>query len=57
MYQKIENLVLEAMPLVPLVHLSIDHVYQANVRGVQLNALGDHALSLHRVWLEKTAKQ
>jgi ABC-type transport system substrate-binding protein len=57
MYQKIENLVLEALPLVPLVHLSIDHVYQANVRGVQLNALGDHALSLHRVWLEKTAKQ
>jgi oligopeptide transport system substrate-binding protein len=57
MYQKIENLVLETLPLVPLVHLSIDRVYQANVRGVQLNALGDHALSLHRVWLDKTAKQ
>jgi ABC-type transport system substrate-binding protein len=57
MYQKIENLVLETQPLVPLVHLSIDRVYQANVRGVQLNALGDHALSLHRVWLDKPARQ
>jgi ABC-type transport system substrate-binding protein len=57
MYQKIETLVLETQPLVPLVHLSIDRVYRANVRGVQLNALGDHALSLQRVWLDQAAKQ
>jgi ABC-type transport system substrate-binding protein len=52
MYQRIEQIILDSPPLIPLVHLSIDHAYQANVHGMHLNALGDHAVSFHRVWLD-----
>lgn len=52
MYQEMEDLVLASQPLIPLVHLSIDHVYHANVHGVQLSALGDHVTSFHKVWLD-----
>jgi ABC-type transport system substrate-binding protein len=52
MYQEMEDLVLAAQPLIPLVHLSIDHVYHANVHGIQLSALGDHVTSFHKVWLD-----
>lgn len=52
MYQEMEDLVLAAQPLIPLVHLSIDHVYHANVHGIQLSALGDHVTSFHEVWLD-----
>jgi oligopeptide transport system substrate-binding protein len=52
MYQQIEDQVLQAQPLIPLVHLSIDHVYHTNVHGVQLSALGDHSVLFHRVWLD-----
>jgi ABC-type transport system substrate-binding protein len=51
-YHRIEKTLLEAQPLIPLVHLSIEHVYRTNVHGIQLNALGDHAVSFHRVWLD-----
>jgi len=51
-YHRIEKAILEAQPLIPLVHLSIDHVYRTNVHGIQLNALGDHAVSFHHVWLD-----
>jgi oligopeptide transport system substrate-binding protein len=52
MYQRIEEIILDSTPLIPLVHLSIDHAYQANVHGMHLNALGGHAVSFHRVWLD-----
>ena len=55
-YQGIEDQVLSAQPLIPLVHLSIDHVYQASVHGVLLSALGDHLTSFHRVWLDRSAE-
>jgi ABC-type transport system substrate-binding protein len=56
MYQQIEDQVLQAQPLIPLVHLSIDHVYHANVHGITLNALGDHAISFHKVWLDASPR-
>ena len=52
MYQQIEDQVLAAQPLIPLVNLSIDHVYHAYVHGVQLSALGDHTVLFHKVWLD-----
>jgi ABC-type transport system substrate-binding protein len=51
-YHRIEKAILEAQPLIPLVHLSIDHVYRPNVHGIHLNALGDHAASFYQVWLD-----
>jgi oligopeptide transport system substrate-binding protein len=50
-YSKIEDLIVQTAPLIPLVHLGIDMVYHSNVHGIQLNALGGHNVSLHQVWL------
>ncbi len=54
-YQRIEDLIVETTPIVPLAHLSIDQVYQSNVQGVQLNALAGHK-ALNRVWLSEEKK-
>lgn len=50
-YERIEDLVVRTTSIIPLVHLSIDLVYQSNVQGIQLNSLGAHNMSLHQVWL------
>ncbi len=50
-YQQIQELILKTAPVIPLVHLSSDQVYQSNVQGIQLNALGGHKSSLYQVWL------
>lgn len=55
-YQDIEDQVLMDQPLIPLVHLSIDHVYQSSVHGVVLSALGDHLTRFHRVWLDRSSE-
>ncbi len=56
MYQRIETLILDSAPIIPLFYLSIDRVYQPNVQGIAVNALGPHYMPLHRVWL-KTSTQ
>jgi ABC-type transport system substrate-binding protein len=50
-YQKIESIVERELPIIPLIHLNIDQAYQPNVNGIELNALGRHKTSFHRVWL------
>jgi ABC-type transport system substrate-binding protein len=50
-YQRIEDIVISELPIIPLVHLNIDQAYQENVNGIELSALGRHKTSLHRVWL------
>jgi ABC-type transport system substrate-binding protein len=51
LYQSIESLIVQASPVIPLAHLTIDQVYQSNVQGIELNALGGHKSSLRQVWL------
>ncbi|MEN6438851.1 MAG: ABC transporter substrate-binding protein [Syntrophobacter sp.] len=53
-YQKIENIIVYDLPIIPLVHLNIDQAYQSNVNGIELNALGRHKTSLHQVWLSSS---
>ena len=52
-YQQLEDSVLAAHPLAPLLYLSNDFAYQDYVQGVQLSALGVTNLSFHSVWLNK----
>lgn len=49
-YRKIEDRVMQSMPVIPLVHLSVDQVYQSNVHGIQMNALAGHK-ALYQAWL------
>lgn len=51
LYQKIEKQVMQAYPIIPLFYLSIDRIYQSNVKGVYSSALGSALVRLNRVWL------
>ncbi|MBG0779320.1 MAG: ABC transporter substrate-binding protein, partial [Desulfotignum balticum] len=42
----------ETLPLIPLFYMSVDRVYQPHVRGIQVSALGAHAMPLNQVWLD-----
>jgi ABC-type transport system substrate-binding protein len=53
-YQKIEAIIIEAAPLIPLFYMSVDRVYQPYVKSVKVNALGAHTMSLNKVWLDKS---
>jgi len=52
MYQQIEKRILQTCPIIPLFYLSIDRVYQPEVQGVKISALGAHTMPLHRIWLK-----
>jgi ABC-type oligopeptide transport system substrate-binding subunit len=51
-YQQIEKRILQACPIIPLLYLSIDRVYQPDVQGVKISALGAHTMPLYRIWLK-----
>ncbi|MCP3900985.1 MAG: ABC transporter substrate-binding protein, partial [Desulfobacteraceae bacterium] len=53
-YQRIEKIILDATPLIPLFYMSVDQVYQPYVKSVKVSALGAHTMSLKKVWLDKT---
>lgn len=55
LYQKIEGIILESSPLIPLFYLSVDRVYQPAVQGVHVSALGAHTIPLNHVWLKKSS--
>jgi len=52
MYQQIEKRILQTCPIIPLFYLSIDRVYQPEVQGVKISALGAATMPLHRIWLK-----
>lgn len=52
LYQAVQTDILQACPLAPLVHLSIDVAYQDEVQGVQVSALGTHSMCYRKVWLK-----
>ena len=56
-YQRIEETILEACPLIPLIHISVDYVYQPNVQGIEANALGVHTMPLNRIWLKGSSER
>ena len=56
MYHKIEALVMESAPLIPLFYMSVDRVYQPYVKSVNVSALGAHTMTLNRIWLDKSLR-
>jgi ABC-type oligopeptide transport system substrate-binding subunit len=52
MYQQIEKRILQIYPIIPILYLSIDRVFQPEVQGVKISALGAHTMPLHRIWLK-----
>ena len=55
--QRIEGVVAESCPLMPLFFLSVDRVYQLTVHGIEISSLGQEAVSFHHVWLDASSQQ
>jgi ABC-type transport system substrate-binding protein len=51
-YRDIETRITTTLPLIPLFYMSVDRVYQPYVRGIQVSALGAHAMPLNQVWVD-----
>jgi len=57
MYRQIEEIIIESSPLIPLIYVSVDRVYQPTVQGIQVSALGAHTMPLNRIWLKDSISQ
>jgi peptide/nickel transport system substrate-binding protein/oligopeptide transport system substrate-binding protein len=53
MYRKVENIVLEDAPIVPMVNHLFQMAYQSYVRGIELNALGGPYIPMKKIWLKQ----
>jgi peptide/nickel transport system substrate-binding protein/oligopeptide transport system substrate-binding protein len=53
MYRKIEEVVLEDAPIVPMVNHLFQMVYQPYVKGVEVNALGGPYIPMKKIWFKK----
>lgn len=53
MYRKIEEIVLDDAPIVPMVNHLFQMVYQSYVRGMEVNALGGPYIPMKKIWLKK----
>jgi len=53
MYRKIEEIILNDAPIVPMVNHLFQMVYQPHVRGIEVNALGGPYIPMKKIWLKK----
>jgi len=54
LYRRAEQIILNDAPVVTLQHYTYDRVFQPYVEGVEVSALGDPYVPLHKVWLKPT---
>jgi oligopeptide transport system substrate-binding protein len=52
-YRKVEAIVLEDAPIVPMINRLFQMVYQPYVNGIEVNALGGHYIPMKKIWLKK----
>jgi peptide/nickel transport system substrate-binding protein/oligopeptide transport system substrate-binding protein len=53
MYRKIEEVVLDDAPIVPMINHLFQMAYQPNVKGIEVNALGGPYIPMKKIWLKK----
>ncbi len=53
MYRKIEGMILDDAPIVPMINHLFQMVYQPYVRGIEVNALGGPYIPMKKIWLKK----
>ena len=51
-YRTMESTILDDFPLIPLFYMSVDRVYQPQVKGIMVSALGAHTMTLNHIWLD-----
>jgi peptide/nickel transport system substrate-binding protein/oligopeptide transport system substrate-binding protein len=55
LYRDTEALIMADAPVVPLVYYTFEHLFQPYVRGVELNALGEHHIPMKKIWLDRSS--
>jgi oligopeptide transport system substrate-binding protein len=53
LYHKVERLVMDDAPWIAQQYYVSEYLYQPYVRGVEVSPLGDRAIPLKKIWLEK----
>ncbi len=53
LYRKIEEIILDDAPIVPMVNHLFQMVYQPYVRGIEVSALGGPYIPMKKIWLKK----
>ena len=53
LYRRAERLVLDDAPVVPFWHYAYERRFQAYVKSVEVNGLGDPYIPLRKVWLDR----
>jgi peptide/nickel transport system substrate-binding protein/oligopeptide transport system substrate-binding protein len=53
LYRKIEEIVMDDAPIIPMVNHLFQMVYQPYVRGIEVNALGGPYIPMKKIWLKK----
>ena len=53
LYRKAEEIILEAAPLIPVLHHTYERLFQPYVRSIEVNGLGDPYIPLRKIWLDR----
>jgi len=53
LYRRVEEMVLEDAPVIPVWHQTYERLFQPYVKGVEVSGLGDSYIPFRKVWLER----
>jgi peptide/nickel transport system substrate-binding protein/oligopeptide transport system substrate-binding protein len=53
LYRRVEEMILEDAPAVPISHHTYERLFQPYVKGVEVSGLGDPYILFRKVWLER----
>lgn len=52
LYRKVEQLVVDDAPIIPILHHTYERLFQPYVKSIEVNGLGDPYIPLRKIWLE-----
>ncbi len=53
LYRRVEEMILDDAPILPIWHYTYERLFQPYVRGVEVSGLGDPYIPLRKIWLER----
>lgn len=53
LYRRVEQVVLDDAPVIPIFHYTYERMFQPYVRSVEVNGLGDPYILLKKIWLDR----
>jgi ABC-type transport system substrate-binding protein len=53
LYRQAEQLIVEDVPVIPVIHHTYERVFQPYVRSIEVNGLGDPYIPMNKIWLDR----